>query len=547
MRVCTSAQMAAIDRETIEGGVSGLELMERAGGAMTEVLLDFLADEDLDGGALVLVGKGNNGGDGLVVARLLEGEGLDVTVMLLARPGDLQPDAGANFKRLPRSVEVVMVEPSDWAETFEELSEGACVVVDAVFGTGVKPPLRAEYATLFRAVNDAGMPCVALDVPSGVCGDDGRVDPVAVACDLTITVGLPKLGLLQAPGRDFTGDIEVVDIGFPEEVCNRHAPDIHYLEREDYAALLPARPSWAHKYRFGKALLVAGSRSFGGAAHLAALGALRSGAGLVTLAAPDCLEIALRGGLPEVLQRPLPCTETGTIAAPGDGAWADLLAGQSALGIGPGLDADEATDAWLIGALETCPLPLVVDADALGAFARCEIRPRFAHGHVIMTPHPGEFSRLWGLPVVEVQARRFELAAQAAAAWNAVVMLKGSPTVIAAPDGRVFINPSGDDALARGGSGDVLTGLLAGLLAQGMPALAAALLGAYVHGLAGSLAATEAGSRSVLVREAAAALGPVLLGLEKTASVHGGLREAIWPVSESGDSGGAGGGDGEGS
>ncbi len=553
MRVCTAKQMAAIDSETIAGGVPGERLMERAGQALTEVLLDFLAEitSDHEGhhhggcehcqdsgeengsaglGVLILCGKGNNGGDGLVMARLLAEQEYSVTVMLLDGPGELSHDALLNFGRLPESVAVEVPAADSWPETFEVLAAEAAVVVDAVFGTGIKPPLRGGYPDLIRAVNDAGMPCFAVDIPSGVSGDDGRVDPVAVAADLTVTVGLPKLGLLLSPGRDFVGDIEVVDIGFPEEICAKFAGGLHWLPPEDYLALLPARPSSVHKYECGRVLVMAGSRDFGGAAHLAGLGALRSGVGLVKMTSPLCLENALRIGLPEAVIRAVAETDTGTIAPLSPAVLESLLENQQAVALGPGLGEDSGTDAWVVDLLAGLSLPVVVDADALNAFARTGTEPRFGTDQVVLTPHAGELARLAGMTSSQVVKNRFRLVADLAGRWNAVLMLKGCPSLIAAPDGRVFINPVGDDALARGGSGDVLTGLVAGLLAQGLDALSAALLGAYLHGRAGTVAARGRSNRSVLVREVAAAVGPVFEEMEKQASTTAGLREKIWPV-----------------
>ncbi len=532
MRVCTAQQMAAIDRETIAGGLSGSELMERAGTAMSEIVQDFLGHETTEGGALVICGKGNNGGDGLVVARLLQLEGVPVTVLLLANPEVLAETAREKFQLLPPEVHLVVAEDSElWPDLLATHADQAGVLVDALFGTGIKPPLRSPYADLIRAVNDLGMSCVGLDIPSGVNGDTGAVDPVAVACDLTITVQMPKLGLLLAPGRDFVGDIEVIDIGFPREVCDRYAPDHHYLEEDQYAALLPARPSSTYKYRCGKLLLVAGSRRFGGAAHLAALGSLRAGTGLVTLAGPQSLETPLRAALPEILVRPLAETPDGTIMPPAAPVWESLIAGQSAVAVGPGLDADSATDAWVTRMQGECSLPLIVDADGLNAWSRLGLAPHFAHAQVVLTPHPGEMARLLATTTEAVEADRFAAAQQAATTWQVVVLLKGSPSLIALPDGRVFINPTGDDALARAGSGDVLTGLIGGLLAQGSSAMAATLLGAYIHGKAGTLSARGRSTRGVLVSETAAAIGPVFEELEQIASGDAALREAIWPTS----------------
>ena len=318
---------------------------------------------------LVVCGKGNNGGDGLVVARLLAGEGVGVAVLLLADPSGLSPDAAANFAALPDAVEVVAPAPADWAEAAADLADEADLVVDAVFGTGIKPPLRGPWPDLFRTLNDAGRPCLAVDIPSGVGGDDGRVDPVAVAADLTVTVGLPKRGLLLPPGRDFAGEIEVVDIGFADEVCARHAGAEHWLTRGDYLQLLPPRRTWSHKYQCGTVLVVAGSRAFGGAAHLAGLGALRSGAGLVTMVVPEGIGIPIRVGLPEAVIAAVPETEAGTIAPLAAASFASLLGARRAVALGPGLCDDPDTDRWVVDLLSRLDRPCVVDADGLGAFA----------------------------------------------------------------------------------------------------------------------------------------------------------------------------------
>ena len=557
MRVCTAGQMAAIDRATIDGGVPSLELMERAGAALAEHVLEFLAertegghDHDHghgcgDGGCgchdhgsgadgapphvLVVCGRGNNGGDGFVVARLLHQEGVPVAVLQLFPNGELAPDARHNRSRLPREVEVVQAAAGDWPAAYAELAAGAGVAVDAVLGTGIRPPVGPELAALFRAMNDLAVPTLAVDIPSGVAGDDGGVAPAAVAADVTVTIGLPKLGLLLPPGRDYAGRLEVVDIGFAPELCERLAGPWHWLERADYLALLPPRPTATHKGRCGHVAILAGSRAYGGAAHLAGLGALRSGAGLVTVAAPAGLETALRVALPEALVRPLPETPAGTCAALDAAALDALLRGADALVLGPGLGDDEATDRWVREALPRPGLPLVLDADGLNALARGGREPAFGGGPVVLTPHPGEFARLAGLPVAEVVARRLELASWAADRWGAVVVLKGSPTAIGVPGEGTYLNASGDDALARGGAGDVLAGLVGGLLAQGLGAREAALLGCYVHGLAGTAAAGEMSSRGVLVREVAAAIGPQWLALEREASGAAELRERLWP------------------
>lgn len=533
MRVCTSQQMARIDRATIDAGTPALGLMERAGQAMAESILDFLEDLDTHGEApnvLILCGRGNNGGDGLVVARVLAEQELPVAVLMVAGTDRLSPEAQTNFERLPETVALVDAEPGERAGLLSELLEEADVVVDAVLGTGIELPLRADLADLFRRVNDAGLPCVALDIPSGVGGDDGRVDPVAIAADVTITVAVPKLGLLLPPGRDFTGEIEVVDIGFPEEFIRRESLPVQWLERREALELLPPRRSDSHKYECGSVLLLGGSRDYAGAARLMALGALRSGAGMVRLGVPAGLEGGLQTALPEVITRALAATEAGTLAAVPEPVLADLLQRQQAVALGPGLGRHAETDAWVVEQVGRLEIPAVVDADALNAFVELGTAPQAGPGGLVLTPHAGELARLTGKTPEEIAAGRMELLTGWASKWNAVLVLKGSPTWIAAPDGRLWLVDSGNDALARGGSGDLLTGLVAGLLAQGSTPAEAALLGVYVHGLAGQRASVGRGTRSVRVLEIADAIGPVFEGLEKEASAEARLRERIWPV-----------------
>ncbi|MCP4290709.1 MAG: NAD(P)H-hydrate dehydratase [bacterium] len=515
MRVCTSRQMSAIDAATIETGISGEELMERAGRALTESLLKFIERRRIPAGPVVIIcGKGNNGGDGLVMARLLHQKGHPVELLMVADRAELKGDAAANYDRLPDQVDVLHPAPEHWAAAMGPLLQGAQIVVDAVFGTGITPPVRKTYISIFKAINNSSVPVVSVDIPSGVDGDHGSVEPLAIKADLTVTVGLPKRGLLMPPGRDYVGQLEVVDIGFPPDICQAHSPSHFYLTREEYRALLLKRPSNGHKYDFGRVCLFAGSRTYGGAAHLAGLGALRSGVGLVTMAVPLELKSGLLAGLPETVVSGLATTENGTIEPLPQPVQEHLLHNQQAVVLGPGLDADEATDSWVVNFAQSLDLPLILDADGLSAFARKGVDPVFSSGKTLLTPHAGELARLCGLSAAEVNEQKLKLVPDLAQRWNVVLMLKGSPAIIASPDGKLYFNPSGDDALARGGSGDVLSGLLGGLLAQGMAPLEAALLGAYLHGLAGCQAAAGQSTRSVLVRETAAALGPVFQALE---------------------------------
>ncbi len=514
MRVATAKQMAAIDRETIDGGVPGLELMERAGEQIAGAIRGLFPDLVPPARVLVVCGKGNNGGDGLVIARLLDGLGYAVSVLLLADAEQLSDDARANHARLPSAVTAVAAAKDAWAERIVELGRQADLVVDAVFGTGIKPPVQGAYEALFAALNRQPAPVVSVDIPSGVCGDTGAVEPVAVRAEATVTVGLPKAGLLLPPGRDHVGELAVVDIGFARDVCERHTKPWHYLRADEYRDLLPERSSTVHKYRCGRLLVIAGSRSYGGAAVLTGMGALRSGVGLVTMAVPQRLELPTRVGLPEALVAPLAETADGTIAPLTDPALAGLLEREHAVALGPGLGSDAATDQWAVAAATQLTVPLVVDADGLSAFGRLNTEPAFAASEVVLTPHPGELARLVEQTPAQLDRQRASVVGELAARWGVTLLLKGSPTVIGDPSGDVYFNPLGDDSLAHAGSGDVLTGLIGGLLAQGRSGRDAALLGAYLHALGGAIAASYGSRRSVLAREIAEGIGEAFSELE---------------------------------
>lgn len=521
MRVATAAEMARVDSQAIAAGTPGAQLMERAGREIVRALLDLFPALAPPGRVAICCGKGNNGGDGLVMARLLDSLGFQVTVLLLGLPEDMAPDARLNHGRLPSAVRVVAAPAGEWAARWREVAGAAELAVDAVLGTGIRTPVRAPYAELLAAFQGLRAPVLSVDVPSGVDADNGRVDPVAVRASATVTVGLPKLGLLLPPGRDHVGELAVVDIGLPPAAVEELVPDRRLLLPDDYAALLPARASDLHKYRCGTVLVVGGSRAYGGAAVLAGMGALRSGAGLVTVALPETLASPARTALPEAIVRPLPMTASGTLAPWPPAVAAEMLRKQHAVAIGPGMGEDPETDRWVLELLDALELPAVVDADALTAHARLGKTPA-GRGRLVLTPHAGELARLLGTHASEIERRRLELAPELAERWGVTLLLKGSPTVIAAPGGGVHINPTGDDALAHGGTGDVLAGLIGGLLAQGCGPLAAALLGAYLHGRAGRIAADEGSRRSVLAREVAAALGGAFAELERRRAPDGG-------------------------
>ncbi|HEY7747013.1 MAG TPA: NAD(P)H-hydrate dehydratase, partial [Desulfuromonadales bacterium] len=437
------------------------------------------------GPVLILAGKGNNGGDGYVIARHLLGRGWRVRTVVLTDEARVSGDAAINLRALQSSAGELAFAPDD-GRLSRALRENrdTRLVVDALFGTGLTSEVAGHYATAVDWVNAAGLPVLAVDIPSGIDATSGRILGRAVRADLTVTFALPKLGHALHPGADLCGDLEVVDIGIPAPLLNK-ARDRHLLV--DAAAahpLLPARPATGHKGTFGHLLVVAGSTGKAGAAAMTAEGGLRSGAGLVTVACPASVQAALAIKLTEAMTEPLAEVD-GALSLQALAALQQFSEGKSALALGPGLGQHEETFALVRRLLRESPLPLVLDADGLNAVAEhpALLRER-PPGSTVLTPHPGEMARLTGKSVAEVEADRVDVARKFARRHRVVLVLKGARTVTALPDGRVRLNGSGNPGLASGGMGDVLTGLIGGLLAQGLSPADAAVLGVYLHGRA---------------------------------------------------------------
>ncbi len=491
-KLVTGGQMSEIDRLSIEMGVPGAELMERAGAGVVRTLEERWSGlEDLR--VAVVCGKGNNGGDGFVVGRRLAQEGLPAAVYLAAPREQITGDAGHHLERLEAQAgPVVQPPPEDLTAALSE----ADIVVDALLGTGLRGPPRPTVARLIEAINDCGRPVVAIDLPSGLQADTGEVAGACVRAAVTVTFGLVKVGHLFHPGRAHCGALELVDIGFPDAAIARCPATTHLLTREGIAGLLPRRSPVAHKGSCGTVAVVAGSEGMTGAACLTADAALRAGAGRVRLGAPASLHDILEIKLTEVMTRPLPeVRRSRCLSLRALGEVERLLEEAQALAIGPGLGRHRETGELVRRLLSRPDLPpAVIDADAL--YALSEGGPPPGPGRVL-TPHAGEFQRLSGCDPVGVAEDPLRLAAEYAASRSVVLVLKGAPTVVAAPDGSTFVNPTGNDGLATAGSGDVLTGLVAGLLAQGAGSLAAAACAVFVHGLAGDLARDELGPRSM--------------------------------------------------
>jgi NAD(P)H-hydrate epimerase len=501
----TGSEMRALDAHTIETlGVTGDSLMESAGRAVAQAALQLGGGE---GTVSCLCGGGNNGGDGLVAARQLHGLGVPVRILLVGDRQALAGDAGRNAERA--EAVGLRLEPLGALP-----SEG--VLVDAVFGTGLARDVTGSLAETFAEIEarraTGALRVLAVDVPSGLCADTGRARGTMLRADATLTIGLPKLGLALEPGRSHAGRIQVARIGIADTAPGV-VPRACLLTPAGVAAALPSRPAAGHKGSFGHALLVAGSEGKTGAAALAAQGAARVGAGLVTVGCPAGVHDVLEVKCTEAMTAPLSDTERRGLAASAEPAVLALVEGKSAMGLGPGIGREPETGDLVRAVAKRVELPLVLDADGLHAFASDPSLLTQRHAPTILTPHPGEAAALLQTTAAEVNADRAHAARTLAARTGAVVLLKGAASVTAEPEGRLVVNPTGGPALGSGGTGDVLLGVVVGLLAQGLAPAEAAALAAYVHGAAGDRWASLHGDAGLLASDLADLLPDTLTAL----------------------------------
>ena len=495
IKVVTVAQMQALEDASERAGVSKDSLMENAGLACAGYVRDHL------GGCAgrfitVLVGPGNNGADGLVIARHLRRWGAEVVCYLLRGRPVVDPKMA---DALAAHVTVASSDDDPDLHALDALLSRSHLVVDAILGAGRYRPPEGVIADVIARVNHhrrqrAGPSVVAIDLPTGVNPDTGEADTDRIQADTTLALCCPKFGIANFPGAGHAGRIVVVDIGLPKQLAADAGLPTQWMTRSAAADLLPARPLDSHKGTYGHLLIVAGSRNFVGAAALAALAAPRVGAGLVTLATPRSVYPLVAARLTETIHLPLPEDAEGRIDASAADIIRNRIDGYSALAVGCGLGLSPGTTALVerlllqgsrhSDASRNPSLPTIIDADGLNNLSRCDDWPALLLGDVVLTPHPGEMATLTGQPTPDIQAHRLAIAAGSAAQWNQTLLLKGAHSIVASPDGRQSILPFANPALAAGGTGDVLTGIIGGLLAQGLPPYAAARLGGFLHGTA---------------------------------------------------------------
>jgi ADP-dependent NAD(P)H-hydrate dehydratase / NAD(P)H-hydrate epimerase len=496
MKIVTAQQMKNIDRRAIRGfGIPGPVLMENAASAIMTEMEKFL---DGLGGVRVgiLCGKGNNGGDGLALARRLRIRGVPVRVALLAPFAAVTGEAKVNLSIL-RKTDIEIRENAP-ARSLSDIISWSDIVVDALLGVGLASPLRGAYARAVAMVNQSGRPVVAVDIPTGIDSDTGAVMGAAIRADLTVTMALLKRGLVLYPGVEYAGTVRVADLGIPPEVIEREKILLRLLDRGSAWGVTFRRKRDSHKGDYGHLMVMAGSPGKAGAAIMAAKGALRTGAGLVSVATPNGLVPVVQSQLAEAMCVPAAESIEGTLGAGSEEELLKASIGISAVALGPGLSTHFETAQVVRDMVQRLTVPMVVDADGLNALAGHTDILKKAKAPVILTPHPGEMGRLVSMPSSGVQKDRLTIASRFAKDHRVILVLKGAGTVIALPDGRMFINSTGNPGMATGGTGDVLTGMIGGLLAQGHPAAQAACLGVYLHGLAGDLAAKEKGEAAMI-------------------------------------------------
>ena len=521
MKIVTSEQMRRIEERSERAGVSTDTLMENAGLAVARRVRRLLGH--LTGvPVVVLVGAGNNGADGLVVARHLHSWGARVLVYICLdrRVPDPKLDIVAGL-----SVEVVKVSADEGLGGLRRALESAALAVDAVLGTGRSRPIEGALGDVLKALRSAkmskpGLRIVALDLPTGLDSDTGAVDPACVPADVTVALGHPKVGHYTLPGADVVGTLDIEDIGIPNGLDDDVGLEL--MTPEWAGAMLPSRPAESHKGTFGSTMVVAGSRNYVGAAYLAATAATRVGAGLVTIALPESIQAMVAAKATEPVYLPLPESSRGVVASGAASAVLEQLERHDAMLIGCGLgqapETRELVESILYSDSPGLP-PTVVDADALNHMAHDPAWPTRFRTPAVLTPHPGEMARLLGALEPPTQAERIPRATGAAAAWNKVTVLKGAYTIVASQDGGAMLSPFANPGLASAGTGDVLAGAIAGLLSQGLSLEQAAALGVYLHGMAGERVARELGTTGMVAGDL---LGVLPLAIKE-------LREAAQP------------------
>ena len=539
LKVATAKEMQKIDRLTIkEYGIAGTILMEKAGLAAASRINELFFEnegnrhkgirhrgEDTknreETKVIILAGSGNNGGDGLVVARILHNQGRDVTVFLSAKPEDLKGDAKINYLSA-KKIGVKIYPINKFFTRHSSLVTRHYLIIDALLGTGLNKDVRAPLSDAIKRVNKLKCPVISIDIPSGISSDSGQIMGCAVRSQYTVTFGLPKRGHLLYPGAEYSGKLYIEDIGFPQPLLNSEKIKVNLIEKSDAVRLLPERPKYSYKGTYGHVLLIAGSKGKTGAAFMSAKACLRAGAGLVTIGVPESLMNVFQSRVTEEMVLPLPDKGNGTLSYKAvDSILKFLNKKINVLAIGPGISVDDEISKLVRALITESKVPLVIDADGINAIAGTTNVLKKSRVPVILTPHPGEMERLllqtsdtrlqtpdhkykrtqYSVRGTEIEKDRINTAISFSRKTKAYLVLKGTPTVIATPEGNAFINSTGNAGMATAGTGDVLTGMISAFLAQGMTPQDASMLGVYMHGLIGDIVAEKKGEHSLIASD----------------------------------------------
>ena len=500
MYLVTAGQIQDMDKKAIETfGISGVVLMESAGRGAFDFLLKKFKNIKTKKIA-VIAGRGNNGGDGFVIARYLMEKGIDVTAFLLSSKKKVTGDAKVNMdllqKLCDRSHSCSIVEIPD-ADTFKSQKNRILhynFFIDAILGTGLNSDVRGFFKDAIELINSSGKPVFSVDIPSGLHSDTGQPLGVAVKADATATFAFAKAGHILYPGNNYTGDLEIVDIGIPKFIAREKKIKLFLIEKNEIAALFKPRQFQSHKGSFGHLLVIAGSKGKTGAAALCDNAAMKCGTGLVTLGVAKSLNKSMEPQVIEPMTHPLPETDKGFLSDNCFDEIQTLLKGKQALALGPGIGTRKGTKELVHNLIEKSSVPLIIDADAINCIAKTPQILKKKNAPAILTPHPGEMARLCGLTTSDIQADRIGIASQFAINHDAILVLKGAQTVVSLPDGRSFVCPTGNPGMASGGMGDVLTGMIAGLCAQGFSPENASLAGVFIHGMCADILLKDMGA-----------------------------------------------------
>jgi len=500
MLLVTATQIQDMDKQAIESfGIPGLVLMENAGRGAVDFLLKKFKDIKTKKIA-VIAGRGNNGGDGFVIARYLMERGMVVNTFLLSSKKKVTGDAKINMelaqKLCDRSHTCSIIEIPD-ADMFKKLKNRIRhhdLFIDAILGTGLNSDVRGFFKDAIELINSSQRPVFSVDIPSGLHSDTGQPLGIAVKADATVTFAFAKTGQVLYPGNKYTGDLKIIDIGIPNFIAQEKNIKLSLVEKNEIAAYFKPRHFQSHKGSYGHLLVIAGSTGKTGAASLCANAAMRSGTGLVTLGVAKSLNKRIEPQIIEPMTHPLPEKEKGFLSDNCFGEIQTLLKGKQALAIGPGLGTRKGTKKLVHKLVEKSNVPLIIDADAINCIAENTNILKKKKASAILTPHPGEMARLCDLTTADIQADRIGIASQFAKTNDVILVLKGAQTIISLPDGRSFICPTGNPGMASGGMGDILTGMIAGFCAQGFSPEKASLAGVYIHGLCADILSKDIGA-----------------------------------------------------